>query len=269
MINRIMNVIGDVVIGPWESVTVALVFSAGVFAAVIVGLLRLVGRPQNIRRARNRLLARTLELLLFGHDTRTLLSAAGRILVANGAYLRQFLIPLLVTALPVTLLLIQGAAWFNHRPFCVGEPIIVTVQLASDRPVRETSVGLKTADGLTLTAGPVRIASQNELCYRLAATQNGDGWVEFTVADHTIRKQIVVGDRLARLATERGQRWSSLLEPAEPALSEESPVVCITTEYPQRTWSWRFRNYDAGTVGLILTLVLSLLFARLFGVSVV
>ena len=155
LLHRISNAIGDAIIGPWVSVTVALVISASVLAAVIVGLFRLVGRPQQIRRARNRLLARTLELLLFGHDGRSLLTATGRILAANAVYLWQFAWPLLVSTIPITLLLIQGAAWFAHRPYRVGEPIIVEVILAAGRSVLDTPVGLSTSECLTLTAGPV------------------------------------------------------------------------------------------------------------------
>lgn len=275
-LNRISNAIGAAIIGPWASVTVALVISASVLAAVIVGLFRLVGRPQSIRRARNRLLARTLELLLFGHDGRSLLTASGRILVANGVYLWQFLVPLFVTTIPVTLLLIQGAAWFAHRPYRVGEPIVVEVILASGRSVLETPVGLSTAECLTLTAGPVRIPGRDELCYRLVGTKPGDGWVDLNLDGHTVRKQIVVGDRLDRLSSERGPGrswesllWNSLLHPGEEPLSADSPFVRVATPYPPRTWNWGLSEYDACLVGVVLTLVLSLIFARVCRVSLV
>lgn len=270
-LNRISNVIGDAIIGPWVSVTVALVISASVLAAVIVGLFRLVGRPQSIRRARNRLLARTLELLLFGHDGRSLLTASGRILVANGSYLWQFLVPLFVTTIPVTLLLIQGAAWFAHRPYRVGEPIIIEVNLASGRSVLGTSVSLNTAECLTLTAGPVRIPGRNELCYRLVGTQPGDGWVDLTVDGYTIRKPVAIGERLERLSSERaqGDNGGSLLHPGEEPLSADSPIVRVATPYPQRTWNWGLSEYDACFVAVLLTLVLSLVFARVFRVSLV
>lgn len=270
-LNRISNAIGDAIIGPWASVTVALAISASVLAAVIVGLFRLVGRPQSIRLARNRLLARTLELLLFGHDGRSLLTASGRILAANGVYLWQFLVPLFVSAIPVTLLLIQGAAWFGHRPYRVGEPIIIEVNLTAGRSVLDTSVNLKTAECLTLTAGPVRIPGRNELCYRLIGTQPGDGWVDLTVDGHTIRKQVAIGERLERLSSERAQdhHGNSLLRPGEEPLSANSPVARVATPYPQRTWSWGLSEYDACFVGVVLTLVLSLIFARVCRVSLV
>lgn len=270
-LNRISNAIGAAIIGPWASVTVALVISASVLAAVIVGLFQAVGRPQSIRRARNRLLARTLELLLFGHDGRSLLTATGRILAANFVYLWQFARPLLVSTIPITLLLIQGAAWFAHRPYRVGEPIIVEVNLAAGRSVLDTPVGLSTAECLTLTAGPVRIPGRDELCYRLVGTKPGDGWVDLNLDGHTVRKQIVVGDRLDRLSSERcsGRSWESLLHPGEEPLSADSPVVRVATPYPQRTWSWGLSEYDACLVGVVLTLVLSLIFARVFRVSLV
>lgn len=270
LLNRFSNAIGDLVIGPWGSVTAALIVSASVLAAVIVGLFRLAGRPQRIRQARNRFVARTLELLLFGHDGRSLLTATGRILLANAVYLWQFAVPLLVSTIPISLLLIQGAAWFAHRPYRVGEPIIVEVQLASARSVLDTPVSLSTAEGITLTAGPVRIPGRAELCYRLVGTKPGDGWVDLNVENHTIRKQIVVGDGIERLTGERGNtRWQSVLHPGEEPLAADSPVVRIGTPYPDRTWSWGFSEYDACLVGLLLAMVFSLIIARVCRVSLV
>lgn len=270
-LNRISNEIGDVLIGSWSSATMALVVSASVLAAVIVGLFRAAGRPQRIRHARNRLLARTLELLLFGHDGRSLLTATGRILTANTVYLWQFAWPLLVSAIPITLLLIQGAAWFAHRPYRVGEPIIIEVILASGRSALDTPVRLSTTDCLALTAGPVRIPDQAELSYRLVGTKPGDGWVDLNVDGHTIRKQIVVGDQLRRISNERrpARDWKSLLHPGEESLPAGSPVVRVTSAYPPRTWNWGLSEYDAGLVGLLLTMVLSLIIARVFRVSLV
>ena len=270
-LNRISNAIGAAIIGPWGSVTVALVVSASVLAAVIVGLFRLVGRPQSIRRARNRLLARTLELLLFGHDGRSLLTASGRILAANFVYLWQFARPLLVSTIPITLLLIQGAAWFAHRPYRVGEPIIVEVILEKGQSVLDTPVSMSTSGNMRITAGPVRIPEQGELCYRLIATSPGDGWADVMIGGSWFRKQICVGDRLERLATERrlSSKWVSWLHPAEELLPEDSPFERISTHYPQRTWNWGLSEYDACLVGLVLTLVLSLIFARVFRVSLV
>lgn len=271
LLKRISNAIGDLVIGPWGSLTTALVVAASVLAAAIVGLFWLAGRPQKIRRARNRLLARTLELLLFGHDGRSLLTATGRILWANAVYLWQFAVPLLVSMIPITLLLIQGAAWFAHRPYRVGEPIIVEVQLAPGHSVIDSAVSLILSDGLTLTAGPVRIPGRAELCYRLVGTRPVNGWVDLKFEDCSIRKQVVVGNNVERLTTERhlGTGWNSLLTPGEEPLSANSPVVRIGTPYPSRTWSWGLTEYDACLVGLLLALVLSLVLARVFRVNVV
>ena len=270
-LHRINNALGDAIIGPWPSVTVALIVSASVLALVIVGLFRLAGRPQRIRAARNRLVARTLELLLFGHDGRSLLTASGRILAANGVYLWQFVWPLLVSTIPITLLLIQGAAWFGHRPYRVGEPIIVEVRLASGRSVLDTPVALSTAEGLTLTAGPVRIPDRAELCYRLVGTKPGDGWVDLSLEGHTVRKQVVIGEGLNRLTSERcpSRDWESLLHPGEEPLSSDSPIAHVATPYPARTWNWGLSEYDAGLVGVVLALVFSLIFARVLRVSLV
>jgi hypothetical protein len=268
--NRLSNVLGDIVIGPWGSVTVSLIVSASAMAAVFVLLFQLVGRQQQVRRARNRLLARTLELLLFGHDARTLMVATGSILAANALYLWQFFVPVLVTSIPVTLLLIQGAAWFEHRPYRVGEPIVLEVNLAPGRAVLETPVGLDLADDLLLAAGPVRSPARREPCYRLVATHPGNGWVDLVVDNQTIRKQVIVGDQFHRLSTQRvaENSWEAWVHPGEAALSAGCPIERVGTQYPSRTSFWGLWGCNPGLIALVLSLILSLVFGRVCGVNV-
>ena len=98
-----------------------------------MGLFRVASNPVAIRRGRNRTIARTLELLLFRHDLRVSLSACRRILGANVVYLGQFGRPFLVSVVPLCLIYVQMAEWFEHRPLRVGETATVEMGLCVEK----------------------------------------------------------------------------------------------------------------------------------------
>src|SRR5690349_15843643 len=102
LVNRPLNFLFDLIMRPFagESPWPGLIAASLLTAAVLVGLFCVTSNQRAILRARNKFLARTLELLLFQHDLRVSLSSCGRILKANFVYLFQFLLPMAVGLIP-------------------------------------------------------------------------------------------------------------------------------------------------------------------------
>src|SRR4051794_41149404 len=118
-----LNMIADLLVGtllrqlnrPWPGlVAVALATSI-----VMLLVIRWVQSPSSIRRAKDRLVARVLELVLFRHDARVSFTAGGRILAANLGYLRTLLWPVAVSTVPCILVLTQLSCWYAWRPLKV------------------------------------------------------------------------------------------------------------------------------------------------------
>src|SRR5262245_31820995 len=101
-INMLLTAACDLVLAPFagESPWPPLIAASFLAAALLVGLFRISADPGAILRQRNRLIARVLELVLYRHDFRTSLTACGRIVAANLGYLREFVKPMLVSAIP-------------------------------------------------------------------------------------------------------------------------------------------------------------------------
>ena len=250
---------------PWW----ALIAAAFVASWVPVVAFRLAGNPESLRMARSQLLARALELVLFRHDGRVLMTATYRIGIANLSYLRQFAAPMLVGALPLILLWSEGAAWFQYRAFVDGETIIVELQLAPNFPVMTTPIVVQTLDGVGDVIGPVRTVARNELTFRLQALGAKPGRVGLRIGDVEYLQPIAIGDELVRLVPARQavRSLDQLLEPIAPLLPP-GPVVSCSIRYPARLFQIGGWELSAATAGIVLLLGFSIVVGKCVGVNV-
>ena len=85
-----------------------------------------------IKRVRNDINANLLALKLFKDSATVALRAQGRLLLAAGRLFVLAIVPMLVMALPVTLLLGQLALWYEARPLRVGEEAVITLKLGGE-----------------------------------------------------------------------------------------------------------------------------------------
>ena len=270
ILNRTMTALFDGLMQPWkmQSPWPAMVVSSLVTAAVLVFLFRISSNPESIRQSRNRLLARTLELLMFQHDLRVSLTACGRILWANAVYIFQFLRPMAVGAIPLLLIFAQLESWFQWRPLHVGERTVLTVDVDAAYPVSSTLAELSLSDGLQLDSPVVRIPSTNQMAWRIKASQAGLGWGDVKIGEVTERKTIVSGQDLTRLSAQRpleGQ-WTGLLSPSETSLAVSGPIKKMQITYPTREISMGETELSWIVASIGLMMVLSLLLGRIFGI---
>jgi len=217
--------------GPWAvMVGVSLVTSVA-----MLFVFRLVSNQEAIRRARGRVIARLLEFLLFRDDFVVSMGALGRTLRANLTYLRYMLVPFFAALIPVLLLLVQLACWFGVRPLKAEERVLVKVTFRTGVPVESISVSLSASDGLEIETAPFRLPTENEIDWRLRARDGGREWVEVTAGEHTVRKEVVVGEEMRKVSTRRGREgfWAELAHPVEAPLPAQAAIQAIELLYPE------------------------------------
>jgi hypothetical protein len=207
---------------------------------------------------------------MFQHDLRVSLTACGRILLANAAYLLQFLRPMAVAVIPLALIFVQIESWFDRRPLQAGEQTVLTVELDSSRPVLKESVSVKLSDNLRLDSLPVRIPTRNELAWRITAVEDGSHWVDVTVGSVKERKSLSVSDRLVRLSSHRESIGivRQLLAPSESPLDSAGPVRRMQITYPARELLIGQTEVSWLVAGFVLMMVFSLGLGRVFGVRI-
>jgi hypothetical protein len=270
-VNFVLNSLCDLLLlpfrggGPWPG----LLAVACVTALLFVWAMRVLSVQRALKRHEGRLFGRALELLLFRHDMVVSLTALGRMAAANARYLKELLKPLAVMSVPAVLMLIQLAGWYDHRPFAVGEPVLVSVEFTDAFPVMQEHVALLPSAGLELETEALRIPALKEMNWRLRASGPAHAWVDVQTGAGSLRKQVVIGNGLYRISDRRVRAgfWNELLHPGEPPITRESPVELIRVNSPRRPIEVAGVDLPWWLAFLALTMIFGLVFGRVMRVS--
>lgn len=272
LLNRLLNAITDGLLAPWAGLSpwIGLSVVSLLTAGILVLLFHLSSDQRALLRARNCFIARLLELLLFQHDFRVNLSACGRILWANVGYLGALLRPMLVATVPLVLIFIQLASWYEWRPLKIGEPIVLEVELDKSHSVALTPVEVSLPAIAKLDSPAVRTLVTNELAWRLRAIGPGAGPITVHVAGTTELKQLSVGANLSRISPlrVRSSAWREVLYPSEQPLTVTGTVARIELTYPERKLLLWGQEIHWSIAAVILMMIFGLLVGRLCGVNV-
>jgi hypothetical protein len=235
------NVLGRLLLVPvgmvpgWLSATAI----AAVTGVLLLAVFKYTSNQRAIQRVRNDIDAHLLALKLFKDSAPVALRAQGRVLLGAGRLFVLAVVPMLVMALPVTLVLGQLSLWYQARPLQIGEDSVITLKLAGDSGASWPAVSLRPSGAVEVEAGPVRVRSQREVCWNVKARERGRHRLEFQVGDRAITKELAIGDGFMRVSLERpGWDWSSILmNPWEEPFRPGDPVRSIAIAYPERP-SW-------------------------------
>jgi hypothetical protein len=240
-LNAPANLLGRLLLAPlgvlpgWLSATAV----AAVTGVLLLAVFKYTSNQRAIHRVRNDIDANLLALKLFKDSARVALRSQGRVLVGAGKLFVLAVVPMLVMALPVTLMLGQLSLWYQARPLRVGEESVITLALGGGERSSWPAVSLEPTDALEVAAGPVRVRSRREVCWSVKAREPGSHSLAFRVGDQTIAKDLAIGDGFMRVSAER-PGWdvsSILMNPWEAPFRPGDPVRSIAITYPERS-SW-------------------------------
>lgn len=262
-VNTFVNSVWDPVLSgfrfenPWP----AMIASSLVATVTLLLVMRSVARPDTIARSKKKLIARIMELHLFRHDLPVSLTACGRIFTANLAYLRLLLLPTLLAIVPGLLILIQLNCWFARKPVQIGEAAIVEVQFAEGDFSGSRLPAIKTSDSLRIDSPPLRIPSLRQVNWRIRPDTMQDGWIDVELHGRIIRKQVTVGNRLAKVSEARVQStgWELLLHPAERPIESSSEIEAVRIRYPPRKMYLGLREVHWLLAFFVLTMLFGVL----------
>lgn len=231
-LNALLVPVADAVLRPLAGLPplVVMLALALVTALVVLGVMKVASNQAKMAAAKRRIHADLLEMRLYNDDVRALLRAQGSLLRHNGAYLWLSLVPLVITALPLTLAIAQVQSWYGYTGLVPGEPALVTVDLRGPTP----SV-LPTLDA----DGPgMYFPSLEQVVWRVVLPGPGAHVLRVQPAGGpAIEKTVYVGQGPARRspAREEADIVTQLLYPSEPPVPDASAVAAIRVDYPERS----------------------------------
>jgi hypothetical protein len=265
------NAVGRIVLAPvavlpgWLSATII----AAATGVLLLAVFKYTSNQRAIQRVRSAIDADLFALRLFKDSARVALRAQGRILRGAGRLFVLALVPMLVMVVPVILILGQIAIWYQARPLRPGEETVITLKLNGDERATWPSVELRPTSALDVAAGPVRVRSQHEVCWRVTARQPGAHRLIFNVDGRDCDKELAIGDGLMRVSSLRPSwDWSEImLNPAEEPFRPDSQVHSIAINYPTRS-SWTSGTDSWVIYWFIASMVAALCCRRALGVHV-
>lgn len=231
--------------------------------SVLTGVLMLIiykftSNQTGITRAKDRIKAHFLAIMLYKDSLGVLLKSIGNILRWNLVYMAHQLRPLAVMIVPVLLLLVQLNFWYGYRPFHVDEQAVVNVKVDKAVNLFATPATMTADAGIEIQTAAVRLPLTGEIAWRVKAVEPGEHTLTIDVGGQTATKRFVVADadRLVRLAPRRhdGNFWGGLLYPGEKKLS--GAITAVSVNYPgveMKVLGWEMH-------WIIVYFVLSILF---------
>lgn len=270
-INSITGFLGDAMLTRFQSPWPALMAVALLSAVLMLLIVRWSSSPDAVDRSKNRLLARVLELVLFRHDVVVSLTAGGRILRENFAYLRTLVLPIVLSLVPGLLIIAQLACWFDARPLRVGEAALLEVTLRDGTDLLRHPLRISGADAVLVETDGVRVPRRTEVNWRIRGARPGIDTIQVEFADEpAVAKQIAVGSGFQKVSRRRSASGvlSQIVHPAESPIGGSQSITQIEVRYPERQLNLGNWEMHWLMAFLVLTIVFALLFKRPLGVRI-
>ncbi len=255
-----------------------------ILLSVIVGLLMIVlfgytSDQKAIGIAKDQLKAHLLAVRLYRDQLQVVMGSYGKILRGTARYLKLAFKPLLYVIIPITLLIVQLDRYLGLTAIHTNAPFLMTARVNDPGALDTVSIDLPPE--ITASAPPVHIAADNEVVWRLVASQDGQYEVKIVTGQSAtpgvaeapaVTKSVRVSSQLARLSPERwrGHFWERMFSSSEPAIPANSPIESIAVDYPERNIPLGIAGYEMNWIWLffILSMIAGFIFKELLGIEV-
>lgn len=236
LLNALLVRVADAVLTPLAGLPplAVLIGAALATALVILGAMRATSDQVALAAVKRRIHAALLEMRLYNDDLRALLRAQGEVIRHNLRYVGLSLVPLVVTAIPLTLAIAQMQAWYGYGGLAPGQPTTVTAIVAdggSALPRLESST--------VEVVGPARyFPTRHEVVWRIVPREPGASTLRIVADDGAaVEKTLHVGPATARRSPsrERADLVQQLLYPSEAPIDDGLAVQAVSVPYPERS----------------------------------
>jgi uncharacterized membrane protein (DUF106 family) len=245
--------------------------------SVVIGLLMIVlfgytSDQKAIAIAKDQLKAHLLAVRLYRDQLHVVMGSYGKVLRGTGRYLKLAFKPLLYVIIPITLMIVWLDRSLGLTAIQANTPFLLTARVNNADALDNISIDLP--PGITASAPPVHVAADNEVVWRLVASQDGayDVNIKTAAGGQSVTKTVRVTSQLAQLSPERlrDHFWERIFSSGESALPGNSVVESIAVNYPERNIPLGIAGYEMNWIWLffILSMIAGFIFKELLGIEV-
>lgn len=239
LVNAFLVRAADAVLSPLAGLpAVAVVTGSALASALLVlAVMRWTSNQAALAAVKRRIHAALLEMRLYNDDLRALVRAQGEVLRHNLSYVGLSLVPLVITAVPLTFAIAQLQAWYGYAGLAPGVPLVVTAAVAG--PLGEALPRLE-GTGVEVVGQARYFPTLGEVTWQVMPRTPGATALRLVTPDGAVvEKSVVVaaGEVTARRSRvrERASLLGQLLYPSEPPLDAGSGIAAVRLPYPERS----------------------------------
>ena len=239
-----------------------------VIGLLMVVLFRYTSNQKAIRLAKDHLKAHLLAVRLFQDQLQVVLISYWRIVRSTGSYLRLAFMPLLYVSVPLILLMVQVDRYLGLMPLEIGRPFLVKTQVVDGSVLDQAT--LRLPPGLSLTAPAVHIPARNEIIWRVVAETAGRRALDVEIGNQSLSKSVEVSSGVERISPVRlaDKWWERIFVSAEPALPGDSPIQSIAVNYPERTITFAWLEWNWIWLFFVLSLIFGFFFKTILRIEI-
>jgi hypothetical protein len=245
----------------------------------VLAVYRVVSSPRKIKDTKNQIKANILAIRLYRDFWRVIIVSFFKSLYYTGKYFILNLFPLVLVFPLLFLLFVQMDVRYGMRPFRVNEDIVV--KAGFNRDIGTLAVELQADPHFQVMMNPVFIKPLREVNWKLRACQNGAGAIAIKVNGTTVRKNLLVGEKLRSPEGSRPFRgvtalsnkkmaasgWAHFIYPVEKLLTPAPGLRYISLQYPSRSIDFLGFHANWLVYYLVLTMIIALALKNKFGVE--
>jgi len=183
-----------------------------------------------VRATGRHMYAHLLEFRLFADDPVLIWRAQKALVRDNLRLLRLLARPALILVLPMAWLFAQ-LDWLYVPALAVGEPAIVTAQMAGPLDPTDASASLQTPPGISIETPPIRVWHDRQISWRIRPSRPVEGTLQLAVRGRKIDKTVVAGGSAFPSPRRVRSLSAFLLHPWEPRIPA-ADVLWVAVDYP-------------------------------------
>ena len=260
----------DLLMAPFASLPALGMVFISAFSAVWALLLFKAVTPQDrLQATRDKLFGHIYEMGLYQDHLGILGRIQGDLARNNLRYLGFTLPALVVLTIPMILTLGQLEGRYAQRPLQVGEETVLTIKVATEEMPDLQNINLEVAQGVEVTAGPVRNKRAGTLSWRLRALSDGAHEFRFVSDGELIgSNSLLVGGGLPRLHDKSEDTLMGiLLYPGAPDLSSRGGLKGLSMQWPDRETRYLGLEMNWLVAFMVFSMITGLLIKDLLKVS--
>jgi hypothetical protein len=237
----VITQIVDVIVLPFGRThhTLQLVWLSLLTGLGMAYVFKLTSSQKAIKRTKDRLKARILEMRLYQDDPVLIFKGLSGALKGNLSYLGTIFVPFLIIIIPVAIVFMQLDQRYSRAPLTPGSTVLLSVQLEQGFDPFETDVEFTPTEGVSTQGKPVRDAATREIIWELDVDSLGTHDLTLYAKGTTYTFPLVAETSYRMIGNERSASgvFEPLLHPALPPLPADGPFHRVHVDYPPaRHW---------------------------------